>query len=129
MRTNLIGALRCARRVAVVNWFFNLAQPALLVEEPERHDDGNEHQRQRERVTVLPVDLGKPVFEVHAVDAGDQGRRQHGHRRHGKDFDNFVLVVLFGGLVASEEGGEEETIDEAFKDLLASCVTLECSDS
>ena len=31
-------------------------------------------------------------MEIHAVDAGDEGRRQQGHRCHGEYLDDLVLV-------------------------------------
>src|ERR1700712_4932002 len=68
-----------------------LLQPSALPEIPERRDRAGHHQHDRKRVAEVPVELWQDL-EVHAIDAGDQRRRQEGDRGHREDLDDLVLV-------------------------------------
>ena len=56
-------------------------QPALAPEVDERCHHRQRHQGQRIRITQGPIQLGHG-FEVHAVNAGDQGGRQQADAGH-----------------------------------------------
>src|SRR6266404_4318878 len=69
----------------------DLRQPATPTEIPEWRDRGGHHQHDRKRITEVPLQLGQ-YLEVHAIDAGDQGRRQEGDAGNRENLDDLVLV-------------------------------------
>src|SRR3954467_3066384 len=66
------------------------SEPAAPAEPPQRQYRSRDHQEQRVGISPRPVQL-RHVFEVHAVQSADQGRREECDRRNGEDLDDLVL--------------------------------------
>src|SRR5262245_41870901 len=88
------------------------SQPILPLEENIGQRRRYQHQHNRKRVAVLPLELGH-VLEVHAIDRRNQGRWHEHNRRDRKYLDDVVLLdgdnaqqrIEHEGDLAGEIGG------------------------
>ena len=78
-----------------------------MLEKEVGRDGRGDHQRQRQWIAPGPVEF-RHVLKVHAVDAGDQGRRQEDRRRHRENLDDIGLFDI-----QHAQGGIEQEVDLA----------------